>query len=76
MTLGSPHWSDDGAKLVFGGRSDDFKDRWIFAAEPASGALRSIFSLHDDAWAGGPGGSILGWLPDNEKVYFIAERSG
>jgi dipeptidyl aminopeptidase/acylaminoacyl peptidase len=76
VTLGGPQWSDDGSKLVFPARSEDFKDRWIFAADPATGALRSIFHLHDDAWVGGPGGSILGWLPDNERVFFVAERDG
>ncbi len=76
ISLSAPQWSGDGSKLVFGARSEDFKDRWIFAADPQTGALRPLFHLHDDAWIGGPGGSVLGWLPDNERVFFVAETDG
>lgn len=76
VALFNPQWSPDGSKLVFGGRSEDFKDRWIFKAEPAKGELQPLFHLHDDAWVEGPGGGTLGWLADNERIYFIAERDG
>lgn len=76
LTLLNPQWSPDGTRLVFAARSDDFKDRWIFAAAPTTGNLRQLFNLHDDAWVGGPGSMTLGWLDDNESVYFIAERDG
>lgn len=76
LTVLNPQWSPDGTKLVFAARSDDFKDRWIFAAEPSTGTLRQLFNLHDDAWVSGPGGMTMGWLEDNERVYFIAERDG
>lgn len=69
-------WSDDGTKLVMEARATDNKDRWLFAIDPATGKSRELYHLHDDAWVDGPGEGVLGWLPDNEHVYFIAEQEG
>lgn len=74
--LGNPQWSDDGAKLAILGRASDNKDRWVFAADAATGKLRVLFHLHDDAWVDGPGSRSLGWLGDNRTVWFQAERDG
>jgi dipeptidyl aminopeptidase/acylaminoacyl peptidase len=76
LNLFNPQWSPDGSRLVFAGRSEDFKDRWIFKADPVKGELRPLFNLREEAWVGGPGAMTLGWLADNESVYFIAERDG
>lgn len=76
VSLTNPRWSDDGAKLALLGRSADNKDRWIFAADPATGKLRVLFHHHDDAWVDGPGSSLLLWLPDNERLVFQAETTG
>ncbi len=76
VALFNAQWSDDGAKLALLGRSTDNKDRWIFAADAATGKLRVLFHLHDDAWVDGPGSRSLGWLGDNQTVWFQAERDG
>ena len=76
LTLLNPRWSDDGSRLALLGRAADNKDRWVFAADPATGKLRVLFTLHDDAWVGGPGGFVLGWLADNQTLYFQAELTG
>ena len=67
------------------GRSADNKDRWVFALDPATGKLRVITTDHDDAWiqggGGGGGGQFagnpgLGWMKDDQTIYFLSERSG
>lgn len=76
VTLGNPQWSEDGSKLAVTGRAGDNKDRWIFAVDAATGKCRQLFHLHDDAWVDGPGSYRLGWLPDNQTLYFQAETTG
>jgi len=76
IALSNPQWSDDGAKLAVMGRSADNKDRYIFAVDPATGKTRTLMSLHDDAWVGGPGSFTLGWLGDNKTIYFQSEKDG
>jgi len=76
VTLFRPIWSDDGSKAVLMARAADNKDRWIMALDPATGKLRVLVTDHDDAWVDGPGSFTLGWLGDNERVYFQSERDG
>ncbi len=76
LQLGMPVWSDDGAKAVISGRSADFKDRWIFALDPATGKTRELVHDHDNAWIGGPGANTLGWMKNDREVYFQSERTG
>ena len=76
IQLGMPVWSDDGTKAVIAGRSTDFKDRWIFALDPATGKTRELAHDHDDAWIGGPGANTLGWMKNDREIYFQSERTG
>jgi dipeptidyl aminopeptidase/acylaminoacyl peptidase len=76
VQLSQLQWSEDGKNAVLMGRSADNKDRWVLLLEPATGKTRALTKVHDDAWVGGPGAFTLGWLPDNERVYFESERDG
>jgi dipeptidyl aminopeptidase/acylaminoacyl peptidase len=76
IQLTPPQWSDDGKNAVMLARSADNKDRWIMQLDPATGKTKTLASIHDDAWVGGPGAFSLGWLPDNKRVYFQSERDG
>ncbi|HVQ40146.1 MAG TPA: prolyl oligopeptidase family serine peptidase [Pyrinomonadaceae bacterium] len=69
-------WSEDGKNAVLMARSADNKDRWVLLLDPATGKTKVLGKVHDDAWVGGPGAFTLGWLPDNERVYFESERDG
>ncbi len=75
-----PFWSDNGKNAVLVARSADNKDRWILALDSATGKLRVLDRQHDDAWINGPGigygAGEIGWLPDNESVWFHSEESG
>lgn len=76
ISLLRPIWSDDGSRALMMARAADNKDRWILSLDPATGKTSIITSDHDDAWVDGPGSFTLGWLPDNEHIYFQSERDG
>jgi dipeptidyl aminopeptidase/acylaminoacyl peptidase len=64
-------------------RSYDNKDLWIVLIDLTSGKYTEIDHQYDEAWIGGPGigswneeSGTLGWLKDNETVYFQSEVSG
>ncbi|MGH9675133.1 MAG: DPP IV N-terminal domain-containing protein, partial [Bryobacteraceae bacterium] len=75
LSLTGLTWSEDGKRAAMLGRSADNKDRWIFALDVETAKTRTLFTLHDDAWIGGPGVNALGWV-NNEELYFQAERDG
>jgi dipeptidyl aminopeptidase/acylaminoacyl peptidase len=76
VQLSQLQWSEDGKNVVLMARSADNKDRWLLLLDPATGKTKPLAKTHDDAWVGGPGAFTLGWLPDNEHVYFQSERDG
>ena len=76
VQMQQPLWSEDGTKAVIAARAADNKDRWILAFDPATGKTRVIVTEHDDAWIDGPGAFTLGWLGDNQHIYFQSERDG
>ena len=80
VQLSAPLWSADGSKAVVDARALDHKDRWILALDEDTGKTRVVAHDHDDAWLGGPGidgtVSTLGWMKDDQSVYFQSERTG
>jgi len=82
VILHGPVFSEDG-KAVVDIKSMDNKDRWIMLLNLENGQLDLIERQHDEAWIGGPGISswnfirgTLGWLPDNEHIWFQSEETG
>ncbi|AKQ47397.1 peptidase S9 [Rufibacter radiotolerans] len=71
-----PYFSADGKRAVLVAKSQDNKDRWIMNFDPAKGNVRVLDHLHDEAWVNGFGPGLIGWMPDNEKVWFVSEESG
>lgn len=77
-----PFFSEDGKKAIVNVRSSDNKDRWIALLNPETGELKSLDRQRDEAWIGGPGigyswyAGSLGWLPDDETIWFQSEDSG
>ncbi|SFG93021.1 prolyl oligopeptidase family serine peptidase [Pontibacter chinhatensis] len=74
------YWSDNGKHAVVVARSADNKDRWILKLDPATSKLTVLDRQRDEAWINGPGISYgpgaIGWMPDNERVWFHSEESG
>ncbi|NUO79306.1 prolyl oligopeptidase family serine peptidase, partial [candidate division KSB1 bacterium] len=77
-----PFWSEDGERAFVVVLSTDNKDRWIAALDLPSGKLTTLDHQYDEAWIGGPSivgywsPGAVGWLPDNEHVWFCSEVSG
>jgi acetyl esterase/lipase len=64
-------------------KSMDNKDRWLMLLDLPTGNLKLLDRQHDEAWIGGPGivswnfsAGNLGWMPDNQHVWFQSEESG
>ena len=79
----APVYNQTGTKAVFEARSQDNKDRWIVQLNLSTGEITELDHQHDEAWIGGPGipnysfgGGTLGFLKDNETIYFQSEISG
>jgi dipeptidyl aminopeptidase/acylaminoacyl peptidase len=71
--------SRDGKHVVVSVRSSDNKDWWLCTLNPETGKARVLDHVHDDAWvrSGGDfGGGMAGWLPDNVRYWYVAERDG
>lgn len=65
--------SPDGRHVVTTVRAADNTDRWLVSIDPASGTTTLLDRIHDDAWVREAG---IGWLPDNRRVWFLAEHDG
>ena len=79
--------SPDGKFAVAAVRTEDNKDRWLAAVDPATGKARVVNRLTDEAWVrnGGVagrdggfsfGGSGVAFLNDNRRAAFLSERDG
>jgi dipeptidyl aminopeptidase/acylaminoacyl peptidase len=73
--------SPDGRHAVASVRSTDNTDRWLVTVDPASGRTTIVDHVHDEAWVReiGPATNVsggLGWLPDNKRVWYLAEHDG
>lgn len=78
-----PYWSENGKQAVVIARAADNKDRWIMGFEAATRTLKLLDRQRDEAWVAGPGiyggwttAGELGWLADNQTIWFQSEEGG
>ncbi|WP_291105083.1 MULTISPECIES: S9 family peptidase [unclassified Flavobacterium] len=83
IVVQEPIYNQDGSFAVAEIRSQDNKDRWLVNLNLEKGTFEEIEHQHDEAWIGGSGISsysfdsgTLGFLWDNETIYFQSEESG
>lgn len=76
-------FSDDAVHCILEIKSLDNKDRWIVRLDLKNNKIEELLHQHDPAWIGGPGISewnfedgTLGFLKDNETIYFQSEENG
>ncbi|UPQ80569.1 prolyl oligopeptidase family serine peptidase [Flavobacterium azooxidireducens] len=83
IVMQAPVFNEDGTLAVFEIRSQDNKDRWIVQLDLNSATITELDHQHDEAWIDGPGipgyafsRGTLGFLKDNQTIYFQSEASG
>lgn len=69
-------WSPDGKYAVCWAYSQDSEDGWVLLFDTATNKVTTAYNEHDEAWIGGPGRGLLGWLPDSSRFYFQSEANG
>ncbi|RXM41576.1 prolyl oligopeptidase family serine peptidase [Flavobacterium sp. YO64] len=79
----APVYNENGSIGIVEIRSQDNKDRWLVSLNLENGTFKEIEHQHDEAWIAGPGipsysfdSGILGFLADNETLYFQSEVTG
>ena len=75
VRFGPASFNRDGARAVVEIYSTDNKDRWIAAIDLEQGALRPLHRITDPAWIN-YAFRDLGWMPDEETVFFLSEETG
>ncbi len=68
-------WNDAGTHGLVSAGSHDNKHRWILSVEAEGGALSVLHHLADSAWVGGPCSGCMGWLPDQDRAWFVSEAT-
>ncbi len=82
VLISRAYFSDNGKNAIVNVRSKDNKDRWIAKLNLETGDLETLDRQRDEAWIAGPGigwlmgGATIGWLPDNQHIYFQSEITG
>ncbi|GAA4377733.1 prolyl oligopeptidase family serine peptidase [Hymenobacter koreensis] len=75
-----PFWSDNGQRAFLVVRSADNKDRWLVSLDPSTQKIGLLDRQRDEAWINGPGigyeAGNVGWLPDNQRIWFQSEETG
>lgn len=69
-------WSDDGSHGLVMAVDFDFKDWRLYGVEGATGDLTLLYELHDEAWVGGPCFGCIGFIPETDRAYYVAEETG
>ncbi len=75
LRFGPVSFNRDGTRSVVQAFSTDNKDRWIAAIDLEQGVLRPLHRISDPAWIN-YAFRDLGWMPDEETVFFLSEETG
>ncbi len=83
LRVHAPQFNRAGERAFVQVYAANHKDRWLLAIDLAELRLTPIDHQHDDAWVGWTPGigryrhaGEAGWMPDDERVWFLSERSG
>jgi dipeptidyl aminopeptidase/acylaminoacyl peptidase len=76
VRAGSMIWSEDRSKALLPLIAADNKEWWLLAFDPATAKTRILYNEKDEAWVRWPFSRGIGFLPDNETVWFLGERTG
>jgi dipeptidyl aminopeptidase/acylaminoacyl peptidase len=74
VSLSGGGWAPTEDRALLIGTPYDFKDRWLYTLGPDARPT-VVDALRDTAWVGGPGLFNAGYV-DNDRVFFVSERTG
>jgi dipeptidyl aminopeptidase/acylaminoacyl peptidase len=69
-------WSADGSRAAFYAYTADHKLRLLQSIDAATGTLRTLETLRDSAWVGGPCSSCGGWYDNGRRFWYVSEATG
>ena len=70
-------WNDAGTAAIVVGNADNFKTREISVVDAATGTMKTVETLRDTAWVGGPCGfGCTGWYDNDRRIYYGSEATG
>ncbi|MCY3592224.1 MAG: prolyl oligopeptidase family serine peptidase [Acidobacteria bacterium] len=75
VRFGPVSFNRDGSRAVVQVYSADNKDRWIAGIDLEAGELRPLHRMSDPAWIN-YAFREMGWLPNNQTVFFLSEETG
>ncbi len=76
ISAGFVAWNDAGSVGLLQSIAYDFKTRWLWALDAATGELTLLDELRDEAWVGGPCFGCAGWIPGTDRAWFVGEADG
>jgi len=71
-----PVWSHDGTRCLVPTVAMDYKTRWLLGLDATKGVLGVVHEFRDAAWVDGPAWDTAGWMPDDQRVFFVCEADG
>jgi dipeptidyl aminopeptidase/acylaminoacyl peptidase len=69
-------WSADGSRAAFYSYTNDNKVRLLQSIDAATGTLRTLETLRDSAWVGGPCNQCGGWFDNGRRFWYVSEATG
>ncbi|MFN2604198.1 MAG: prolyl oligopeptidase family serine peptidase [Gemmatimonadaceae bacterium] len=69
-------WSADGSKAAFYSYTGDSKVRMLQSIDAATGAVKTLETLRDTAWVGGPCSFCGGWYDNGRRLWYVSEATG
>lgn len=67
VTIYGPVWNATGSNAIVDIRSNDHKDRWLMLLDAATGKLKLLDRIRDEAWIGGPG--IISLVTKRDSIW-------
>ena len=69
-------WNDAGTYALLFAERADYKERYLHRFDSRDRSLRTVDTLRDSAWVGGPCYPCGGFLPGSDRIWFASEATG
>lgn len=69
-------WTEDGKRAGFYSYTGDNKVRLLQSIDATTGTVRTLETLRDSAWVGGPCRNCGGWYDNGRRFWYVSEATG